>query len=365
MSGISKERAGEIKGAASFHHAGPGGLFPAEGLFRPAVVQRAVQYGFLLFYLYVGWRFFWYVQWAMGKSEEFAARPPSVEAFLPISALLGAKRLLYTGAFDPIHPAGLTIFLCAVASALLLRRGFCGYLCPVGAASSLLDRLGRRLGISRRPGKILSFLLSAPKYLLLLFFVRIIVMGMGVDDIEHFLQTPYNRVADTKMLLFFWPPTPTLLVALGVLGLGSMLIPGFWCRGFCPYGALLGLFSWLSPVAVRRDAASCTGCRRCTGACPSRIPVHEKLRVTGPECTGCVACVDACQRAYPGRPSLALRLGWSKKAARLPAQAAALGTLALLCAFFAWANLTGHWDARIAPETARELHRNVERVGHP
>ncbi len=333
----------------------------AASLSRPSGLHRAVQYGFVCFFIYVGMRFYLYVQWAMGASSLYVEKPASVEAFLPISALLGAKRLLFTGQYDPVHPAGLTIFLLAVATALLLRKGFCGYLCPIGCISMLLERLGRRLGISRRPGKVLSFPLSVPKYLLLAFFAYLVLWNMNTADIEAFIRTPYNHVADSKMLLFFLHPSTVLLVILGVLFLGGMLIPSFWCRGFCPYGALLGLFSWLSPVAVRREESLCTGCRRCSKACPQRIPVHEKRRVTGPECLGCTECVGAC----PEKGCLQVRLGYTKKAAPLPFWSIAAGTLLLMYLFFCGAVVTGHWESRTPPELARMYHRSILQLEHP
>lgn len=338
---------------------------------RPAFIQRGVQYFFLLMYGAIGLQFHLYVKWAMGNSAYskwaignsayYVARPPAVEAFLPISALMAAKRLLLTGQYDQVHPAGLTIFLFAIASALLLRKGFCGYLCPIGTISMLLARLGKRLGISRRPGKITSAVLSAPKYLLLAFFAYIILYRMSLPDIEKFLATPYNLVADSKMLLFFLRPSAFLLVTVAALALGGMIFPAFWCRGFCPYGALLGLFSWLSPVAVRRDENACTACRRCTRACPSRIVVHEKKRVSGPECLGCLACVDAC----PEVDCLSLRLGYTATSKRLPSLSLAVGTILLLCLFLTWAHLTGNWQSHIAPEVLKSYHQGIERIEHP
>ena len=36
-------------------------------------------------------------------------------------------------------------------------------------------------------------------------------------------------------------------VTLAVLALLSIVVKNFWCRYLCPYGALLGLVSWISP----------------------------------------------------------------------------------------------------------------------
>ncbi len=337
----------------------PGG--PQKWLGRPLFLQSAVQYLFLAFYIYVGLCFFFYVMWAIGYSNVFVSRPPSVEAFLPIGGLMSLKRLLLTGQYDPIHPAGLTILIMALVTSFFLRKGFCGYLCPVGAVSRLLERLGQRLGLQRQPPRWLSWLLTLPKYFLLAFFFYIVLWSMDVAAIEGFMQTPYYIVADSKMLLFFLRPTTFVLVALGVLALGSLLVPGFWCRGFCPYGAFLGLFSLFSPTAVTRDAETCIQCRACSRACPTRIAVHKKQRVNDPECLGCTRCVAAC----PVKGCLNLSVGYGKKTRRIPAWGLAAASLLVVLALFAWAWSTGHWDNNIPPEMQRMLHRDIQLFQHP
>jgi len=129
----------------------------------------------------------------------------------------------------------------------------------------------------------------------------------------------------------------------------------------CPYGALLGLFSWLSPLAVRRNEEACTGCRRCTKACPTRIVVHEKKRVSGPECLGCAACIDAC----PEADCLTLRCGYTASSRRLPSLSLAVGTVLLLCLFLAWAHGTDRWQNHIPPEVMKLNHQNIEQIRHP
>ena len=327
----------------------------------PAAVHRLIQWGFLLFMVAVGLQFLLFALWALGASDTFVSRPPSVEAFLPISALLAFKRLLFTGVYDAIHPAGLTIMLMAFVTALVARKGFCGYLCPVGTLSFLLFRLGRRLGLTVSPPPWLAFLLTLPKYFLLLFFVDILLLNMGIDDIEVFLRSRYNMVADTKMLLFFLPPDRlTAGILLFLLG-GSLFIPSFWCRCFCPYGALLGLLSICSPLAVTRNHESCTQCGKCSGACPAGIAVQNRRRVSGPECTGCMECVNAC----PHRDCLSLRAGYA--AARgtcLPWWSVAALTLFAVAALYLWAVTSGHWETSLPREMWRALHENIHALRH-
>lgn len=335
--------------------------FFAFNLSRPALVHRVIQYAFLLFYTYVGWRFFSYVMWAMGETETFTSRPPSVEAFLPIGALVGLKRLILTGNYDPVHPAGLTIMIMAITTAFVFRKGFCGYLCPVGAISGILERLGKRLGIYRPLPKIVAVALTIPKYLLLAFFVQIVLVDMSAAALEGFVRTDYYRVADSKMLLFFLPPSPTVILIMAALAVGSLLIPGFWCRSFCPYGALLGVFSMLSPTAVRRDTGTCIDCKRCTRACPVGIAVHTKERVSGPECVGCAECVGAC----PVPDCLSFRVGWSKKAKALPWFFPVAGMLLAVFLFYSWAEAGNKWRTDTPPEIIRRDHQSIRSLGHP
>ena len=103
---------------------------------------------------------------------------------------------------------------------------------------------------------------------------------MGPAAVADFLDSPYNRVADVKMLYFFERISPFGLKAvLALVGL-SIVIPYSWCRYLCPYGALLGALSLLSPLKVTRHAPSCIDCNLCTKACPSHLPV-ARLRACG------------------------------------------------------------------------------------
>lgn len=75
--------------------------------FSSARLHRLIQLGFVLFLSWVAWRLHEYAQGVSGNGA-FVPRPAAAEAFLPLSALLGLKRFLLTGQYDPIHPAGLT-----------------------------------------------------------------------------------------------------------------------------------------------------------------------------------------------------------------------------------------------------------------
>ena len=336
---------------------GPG--MPPLAARGPARFHRAVQLAFLLFMAWVGWRFFLYARWALGRSEVFVARPAAVEGFLPISALLAARRLFAGGGWDAVHPAGLCILLVALASALLLRKGFCGFLCPVGAVSHLLIRQGGRLGLTVTVPARFAWILAVPKYLLLAFFLKAVIFSLNLPQIEDFLRSRYNLVADTKMLLFFLPPGRLTCAVLIALALGSLCVPSLLCRAFCPYCALLGLLSLFSPMALRRDEDLCVQCGRCARNCPLGLAPNRVRRVGSPDCTGCQECAAACPR--PG--CLGLSLGY-RASRRLPWWTTGALTVGLLLAVHLWALAAGHWFSASPLEMVRTLHEGIETLTH-
>ena len=259
-----------------------------------ARLRMTVQAAFALICVTAGYSFYQFYRWAIGQSETYVARPPAVEGFLPISALLGLKRFLMTGKWDELHPAGLTILIFAIVSALLLRKGFCGWVCPVGFLSNMLAGLGSALRLELAVPRWLNYPLLGVKYLLLAFFSYVILWQMDVRAIEAFLYSQYNLVADAKMLLFFLQPTAWTVGVLVVLLLVSIFVRNFWCRYLCPYGALLGVGALISPIQVRRNASRCVDCKKCEIICPAAIRISQNSTMRHPECVGCAECVEIC-----------------------------------------------------------------------
>ena len=125
-----------------------------------------------------------------------ATRPPSVESFLPISALVGLKRFLLTGYWDPVHPAGLTILAAAIVGALLARKAFCGWVCPVGTISRGLEWLGEKLFWRRRWPVVprwLDLALMSLKYVLLALFAWAILWQMPLGRAGGIPALPLQR----------------------------------------------------------------------------------------------------------------------------------------------------------------------------
>jgi len=257
--------------------------------------RKVIQYLFLATVVLIGVKFTLFVGQLERGILPTITRPPGIEAFLPISALISLKYWLVSGIFNTIHPSSLIILMLAMATGLLLKRGFCSWICPFGLLNEYLSRLHKY--IFRKNIKLPLFLdypLRSLKYLLLAFFLWAIAVQMDATALDYFISSPYNMVADIKMLYFFKEITPFAFWVLTSLFLLSILIRNFWCRYLCPYGALIGALSFLSIFKIHRNEKNCTSCMKCTSSCPMDINIHKTSCVFSDECHACMKCVDAC-----------------------------------------------------------------------
>lgn len=297
------------------------------------------QLGVLIVTLAIGIQFFLYVHQASERGKITVTRPPGVEGFLPIGALMGWKLFITTGVWDPIHPAAMVILGFAAVISFALRKSFCAWFCPVGTVCEWLWRLGRRImGKNYIPPRWIDAPLRGIKYLLLAFFVWII-FSMSTQAIHDFLMSPYYQLSDVKMLFFFTRMTALTAIVLSALVLGSLFIRNFWCRYLCPYGALMGLLAMIGPTRIDRCKDSCIRCGRCTQVCPACLPVQHKDRILSPECSGCMDCTVICP--VPNTLSLTTR-GRSWTTVMLGATVLLFFTGSVLAA-----RITGHWQGRV------------------
>lgn len=321
--------------------------------FQRSVVQGA----FVLLCIWIGVEFHLFVRWGLsGGTAIYSARPPGVEGFLPISALISLSYWVQTGIINEVHPSGLFILLAVIGVSIAFKKAFCSWLCPIGTLSESLWMLGRKVfGRNLTLPRWLDYPLRSLKYLLLLFFAWS-VYSMDIQSLIAFIFSPYNKMADVKMYLFFAEiGGMALWILLGLVVL-SVFIKNFWCRFLCPYGALLGLTGWLSPLKVTRNASTCIDCELCTNACPARIAVHKTNRVWSDECTSCMACVEAC----PVKQTLDVRL--TARSKHVPTWAMGLLVAGTFVAITGMAMLTGHWQNHISQ---MEYQHRFEHLNSP
>jgi polyferredoxin len=336
---------------------------------RSQQVRRAVQFGFLFLNAAIGVQFILWVRYfESGGTAGYFGRPAGVDGWLPIAGLMNLRYFLAVGKIPAIHPSAMVLLCVFLLASLLVKKVFCSWLCPVGTVSEYLWKLGRK--VFKRNlvvPKGLDVPLRGLKYLLLAFFLYI-VFTMPAMDLGDFLASSFGIVADVKMLNFFrYMGTVGMMVVLVLVAL-SVVVENFWCRFLCPYGALLGIVSALSPVKIRRDAEACIDCGKCDKACPSHLPVDRLVQIRSVECTGCMECIAVCpaenalQMALMPRKAEMAAARWRGRVLR-PRMVAAV----LAIVFFGLigaARLSGHWQTNVSQEVYMQLVPNAENIDH-
>ncbi|MBF0501717.1 MAG: 4Fe-4S binding protein [Candidatus Riflebacteria bacterium] len=213
---------------------------------------------------------------------------------------------------------------------LLFGRGFCSWVCPMGA---LIDIGNRIFGPGTtattygwcerlRPVPIVLFIFLMVPLLFginivffldpLALFNRILTVVLfplftwfipgvlhlfgiipGLAGVSSGMQSAWERwivPEGPNMLIHIWP-VALLLAVIWALEFAS---PRFWCRFICPAGTLLGRVSRGSRFG-RRVSETCVKCGNCHRICPMGAIPAGAFDQTRPEvCTNCLDCAKSC-----------------------------------------------------------------------
>ncbi len=337
---------------------------------RSQQIRRAVQFSFLLLNAVIGVQFvLWVRSFEVAGGSFSIERPAGVDGWLPIVGLMNLRSFLVTRKIPEIHPSAMVLLCVFLLASLLVKKSFCSWLCPVGTVSEYLWKLGRKVYSRNFTVPMwLDLPLRSLKYLLLGFFV-FIVFTMSRQELGDFLVSPFSIVADVKMLNFFRYIGTIGIAVIAILAFLSVLIQNFWCRFLCPYGALMGLVSVLSPVKIRRDQQACIDCAKCNKACPSHLLVDSLVQIRSVECTGCMECVAVCPAENALQLSLPPRIQPDSVSARwrhraLKPQAIAAVIALVFLGLVGAARLSGHWQTNISREVYMQLVPNAENIDH-
>jgi ferredoxin len=211
----------------------------------------------------------------------------------------GGVESLYTYAREGALPCSLGLSNFYILGALLVvtllvRRVFCGYVCPIGTISEWLRRGARRLGLRdvKVPYK-LDRGLALLKYGLLA--VILVFTYRTGELIFRGLDPCYALIGRHGDDVTVWA-----YVVSGAIVLGSLFVMLPFCRWLCPLAAAFDPFSRFGLARIKRDARTCTGCGRCADACPTAIPVDREREVRAARCFACMECVAACPAGAKG-----------------------------------------------------------------
>lgn len=197
---------------------------------------------------------------------------------------------------------------------IVLNKGWCGYVCPLGTIQDWITALRRRLGArySRyTQGQFRQ--LSRIKYLLLALMI-LIPLGIGGGWFSRDLGTPFCLICPARMILpmftgdfsqftiDFSSKTALVMTALG-MGITGLFLAGafvkkrFFCF-FCPMSALHYLISKPALLKLKKDGDKCTRCGDCYTVCDMEIKeIADDIKtrdIMMDDCILCLKCVAAC-----------------------------------------------------------------------
>ncbi|TWU51630.1 4Fe-4S binding protein [Rubripirellula reticaptiva] len=237
--------------------------------------------------------------WSSHYTDNLASKEViPAETFLIIDPLVSLSTAIASRSWVGSLVSACVILIVCV----LIPRGFCGYLCPLGTTIDLFD-----WAIA---GRTKRFRVSDDgwwvhiKYYLLAGTLVAAVAGVLVSG--FFSAIPVI----TRAMLFIvdplvsgstrgWHLVPrigvgqviSIVMFAVVLGLG-FLRPRFWCKYVCPSGAVFSLGN-LFRVTERKVESSCINCNKCVEICPFDA-IKPDFTTRTSDCTMCQSCGGVC-----------------------------------------------------------------------
>lgn len=217
-----------------------------------------------------------------------------MDPLVSLSTAIAAKSWIWS-----LTAAGIILLICIV-----VPRGFCGYICPLGTVIDLFDWLiGRRITRWKLKDQTRGWWVHLKYYLLLgclvaslfgvlltgfvaaipvitrafLFLVKPVELGLTKG---WYLNTGFNSGHIISILLF-----------LTILFLG-VFRRRFWCQYVCPSGAVFSLGN-LFRATERKVESSCISCNKCVEICPFDA-IRPDFTTRTSDCTLCQTCGGVC-----------------------------------------------------------------------
>ncbi|MCE5190608.1 MAG: 4Fe-4S binding protein [Actinomycetia bacterium] len=217
-----------------------------------------------------------------------------VDALCPFGGIETIWSLISGGTFvKQIAASSVILLAVTIVLALLFRRSFCGYVCPLGAFQELFGKLGKALWGKRRRPELPAALDKPARWLK---YVVLVVFTVWTWTTATLVIRPYDpwvawmHLTSAEVFAEFSIGLGVLVVSLSA----SIVYERFFCKYLCPMGGFLGVISRFSLFKVHREAATCIDCKLCDRACPVNIKVSQVETVQSPECINCNECVNAC-----------------------------------------------------------------------
>ncbi len=250
--------------------------------------------------------------------------------------------------FDPLTALGTLLSSWTVYEGLLwslviliptifLGRFFCGWICPMGSLNHWISEIRSERITHRGKGKIESNRYKKYqriKYYIFFFFIGAALMGtlqvglldplpflarsigtvvlptvqsaalgvvgwiksIGYPPLGNAAQSVYDTIS--PLVLNYRPVYFHAILTIGLLFVVVLLLNRlfirFWCRGICPLGAMLGIFSRYAIFGLQKDESKCNQCAMCNLHCQGGDNPDVGHTWHQAECHLCLNCQAAC-----------------------------------------------------------------------
>lgn len=214
----------------------------------------------------------------------------------PITIFYFSPYLIVMGAFQGILAAAGIVFLLQLLFAIVLRRAFCGWICPAGGLQEIeAQALGKPFRKKRL--NILKWVIWVPWMISIT--AGFIVAG-GMRGIDFFFQTDHGiSVSDLPSLVIYFGIVVLFFVPNVFLGRRAMCHSICWMAPFMIIGSKLGNVLGLPQLHVKAMPNRCIDCGKCNDACPMSLDVESESKtgsIGNAECIQCAACCDTCPK---------------------------------------------------------------------
>lgn len=295
----------------------------------PTRLRRASQILFLLFFLFLLLRTDFRESDSATSGDLRLTSPVSL--FFQLDPLVAVSNALASGALY----RGLLWSLIVLIPTFFLGRLFCGWICPLGTLNHFFSNLKSE---SKRAKQLINsnrykswqttkYYLLAAGLVAALFGSALIgwldplsfltrSLGLSIiPGLDYLANSILHSIENSGFILVrALGGILHLLLNLTVLSLKqphfrqgfflgllfvfilalNLRVTRFFCRAFCPLGALLGFISRWSIVGLQKHSASCDDCNRCLLHCQGGDDPIGGAPWRKSECHFCLNCIDEC-----------------------------------------------------------------------
>jgi len=191
---------------------------------------------------------------------------------------------------------------------LLFGKVFCSWMCPGYVLFEIGTVLRKLLRFLEVPPANVSFSYKNKYIFLIVGLIFAAIVSMPIFALIY----PPAVISRIFHAWIFGTPLAGMLTLIAViLAFEVFVSPRWWCKTFCPGGAIYGVIGFKRIMRIKLNKDTCDNCGICKKKCPMDLdPVSES---EGIECDNCGVCIGPCPKKSL---SYAIVLPKSKKSAK-------------------------------------------------